>query len=142
MFLENEINIFARTIFGEARGEFNKVDGGLASLIGVANVIMNRVKKQKWFGKNLIDVCKKPKQFSCWNIDDVNYKIINSISDEDRIFSICKTVAFNVANDYWPDLTKGSDHYHSSTLPFVPIWAKNKKPLVKIGNHLFFNLEV
>ena len=42
-----DIDILARTIFGEARGEYEHVEGGISALIGVGNVVMNRVKAQK-----------------------------------------------------------------------------------------------
>lgn len=60
--IEHDIDILARTIYGEARGE--KTAGKKA----VACVIMNRYKAKKWFsGKTIAETCQKPWQFSCWN---------------------------------------------------------------------------
>lgn len=39
----HDIDIFARTLYGEARGEYKH--HGAAALIAVANVIMNRLKR-------------------------------------------------------------------------------------------------
>jgi len=52
------INVVARTLYMEARGE------GSAGLDMVMTVIWNRAGKNK---AHLADVCLKPLQFSCWN---------------------------------------------------------------------------
>ena len=49
----NEIDLLARTIWGEARGE------GQTGMQAVANVIMNRVKKGGWWGATVQDVVLK-----------------------------------------------------------------------------------
>ena len=41
----NDIHILARTIYGEARGEYYRLDGGLSSLIAIGNVVKNRLKQ-------------------------------------------------------------------------------------------------
>jgi spore germination cell wall hydrolase CwlJ-like protein len=51
--------ILAKTIYGEARGLYTKQDGGLAALISIANVVMNRLAAKSWFGKSIEDVCFK-----------------------------------------------------------------------------------
>lgn len=135
----NDIEILARTIYGEARGEYAG-KGGLAGLIAVGNVVMNRVKANCWYGKTIEEVCLKPWQFSCWNEGDSNRPIIMRLVIDNSLFSICHQVATKVADREWPDLTKGSDHYHASTMPLYPHWAKDKKARVCIGNHLFYQL--
>ena len=40
--MNRDTDIMARTIYGEARGEYYVKDGGINSLIAVGNVIMNR----------------------------------------------------------------------------------------------------
>jgi spore germination cell wall hydrolase CwlJ-like protein len=136
----NEIDILSRTIYGEARGEYLKKDGGLAALIAVANVIMNRVKLKTWFGKSIIEVCKKPWQFSCWNSNDPNYPLLLKEEIDDSIFRICQQVAEGVAYKNWPDLTKGADHYHSIKIQSFPKWAQGSQLKIQIGNHLFYQL--
>ena len=42
-----EIDLLARTIWGEARGD------GYTGMKAVANVIMNRVQKGSWYGKTV-----------------------------------------------------------------------------------------
>ncbi len=135
----NEIQILARTIFGEARGEYYRVDGGLASLIAIANVIKNRQKQQTWYGKTIVEICQKPYQFSCWNTDDPNLKLI-ATTITDPLFDICLNVAERVIKDDWPDLTQGCDHYHASTMSTFPVWSLTAKPKIKIGRHIFYDL--
>ncbi|AIK96408.1 cell wall hydrolase [Candidatus Odyssella acanthamoebae] len=135
----NEIQILARTIFGEARGEYHRVDGGLASLIAIANVVKNRQKQQTWYGKTISEICQKPYQFSCWNPHDPNQKLITT-TITDPLFDICLKVADMVIKDHWPDLTRGCDHYHASTIVSFPTWSLTAKPKVKIGRHIFYDL--
>ena len=139
---KSEIDVFARTLYGEARGEFNRPDGGLSSLIGVGNVIMNRVEKKSWFGKTIQEVCLKPYQFSCWNQSDPNRSLLLSVTPEaSTIFKQCLDVAERLANHDWPDLTKGADHYYALWIARAPKWALKSRPVAKIGCHVFYNLE-
>ncbi len=131
------IKIVAQTIYGEARGEYYKENGGLPSLIAVGNVIYNRYNNS---GEKLIEnVCIKPKQFSCWNSNDPNRQVIANIPEDDPIYKLCVETAKNVISGSWPDITKGSTHYYSVSIK-PPYWAVGHKPQIKIGNHLFFKL--
>ncbi len=140
MIIMDEMSVLSRTIYGEARGEYVKKDGGLAALIAVANVIMNRVRLQTWFGKTIFEVCKKPWQFSCWNPSDPNYSLLLKEDLNDSIFLVCQQVAQGVIYKNWPDLTKGADHYHSVKIQSFPKWAQGCQPKIQLGNHLFYQL--
>jgi spore germination cell wall hydrolase CwlJ-like protein len=135
----NEIDILARTIYGEARGEYGG-EGGLASLIAVGNVVMNRLRAKRGYGKTIGEVCQKPQQFSCWNHRDPNYVLLRQEEISDPIFSVCYNVATKVAHGEWPDLTKGSDHYHATYLHPIPAWAREVTPKVRIAQHIFYQL--
>jgi spore germination cell wall hydrolase CwlJ-like protein len=134
-FTKNDVNILAKTIYGEARGELYKC--GLASLIAVANVVMNR--KYKNFAKTVADVCTAPHQFSCWNKDDSNYAQLMSITEDCKIFAKCLEVAENVIAGKWPDLTDGCDHYHERSIK--PYWAVYLTPKRIFGSHYFYALK-
>ena len=136
-----DIDILARTIYGEARGCLRQRDGGLAALIAVANVVMNRVVQQTWYGKSIREVCLKPYQFSCWNENDANRPVIlNVAKGRDKVFDVCYEVAENVIAGRWPDLTQGSDHYYAVWIPKSPVWSIGHVPVAKIGVHVFFRL--
>lgn len=136
-----EIDVLARTIYGEARGEYGRRDGGMAALIAVGNVVMNRLKAKTWYGLTLKEICQKPFQFSCWNRQDPNRALITSSQiEQEPIFKVCREVAQQVATHQWPDLTQGSDHYYALTLSKPPAWSQQEQPRFKLGQHVFFKL--
>lgn len=135
---DHDINIFARTLYGEARGEYKSA--GPAALIAVANVIMNRLKRKGKYGKTLTEVCLKPRQFSCWNQNDPNRLLIQQEGLEtDPLFQLCCTVVRKIVKGFWPDLTRGSDHYHASSCN--PYWARSGKIKLHLGDHIFYKLD-
>lgn len=134
---ELEIDTLARTIFGEARGE--SVEG----MEAVANVIQNRVKiAQKkgryWWGNNIIGVCQKPYQFSCWNKDDPSYKRLLEVTDKNIHFATALRIARRAVINALRDRTYGATHYHADYVS--PFWAKGEKPVKTIGRHIFYKL--
>ncbi|MDR0677203.1 MAG: cell wall hydrolase [Holosporaceae bacterium] len=134
-FSKNDIDILARTIYGEARGEFYKF--GTSPLIAIANVIVNRMRKG--FAKTIQEVCLAPLQFSCWNLNDPNRKKIENIkASECPIFRKCLETAENVLMEKWPDLVDGCDHYHEKTIK--PFWAAYSEPKRILGSHYFYEL--
>jgi N-acetylmuramoyl-L-alanine amidase len=136
-----DIEILARTIYGEARGEYGRSDGGIAALIAVGNVVMNRLKAKTWYGLTIKDICQKPFQFSCWNQQDPNQALITSPQvEQDPLFKTCYHVAHQVSTHQWPDLTQGSDHYYAVTLSTPPAWSHKERPRLKLGQHVFFKL--
>ncbi|MDR0942105.1 MAG: cell wall hydrolase [Holosporales bacterium] len=135
--MDRDIEIMAKTIYGEARGEYSCKNGGLKSLIAVGNVIMNRSKSS---GDSITAVCLKPKQFSCWNKDDPNRKIIEKATAKDKAYQLCFITAAKIISEEIGDATNGANHYYSRFLENPPKWAKNKKPVAEIGNHIFFKL--
>lgn len=125
---ENDMEIFAKTIFGEARGETRE------GQIAVACCILNRFKSKKWFSaKTIAEVCQKPWQFSCWNKNDPNAQKIANLSfpTYSKYFSIIKEAMEK-------DITNGATHYYAHQIVKCPKWAEGKTPCAEIGNHLFF----
>lgn len=135
---EEYLNIFTRTLYGEARGEYKAFGPG--ALIAVANVIMNRMKKGGRFGGTVKEVCLKPKQFSCWNENDPNYALLTGVELlKEPLYKICQEVAEKVGSGSWPDLTRGSDHYHASSCH--PFWAKPENVKLRLGRHIFYQID-
>ena len=133
-----DIDILARTLYGEARGEY--AQNGPASLIAVANVILNRFKKGGRYGQTLTEVCLKPRQFSCWNPKDPNRRLLHQDNLEaDPVFKLCQQVARKVMKGIWPDLTRESNHYHASSCR--PSWARAEKIRLRLGHHIFYKLD-
>lgn len=136
----DEVDVLARTIYGEARGEYMRVEGGIASLIAVANVVMNRLERPMAYGQTITDICHKAWQFSCWNHQDPNYTLLMGKEILDPAFTVCQKVATKVSKGDWPDITKGSNHYHATSLKKVPVWARGQLPRFRISQHIFYKL--
>ncbi len=138
MHTTDDLIVLAKTIYGEARGE-NK-----PGKYAVALVIHNRWKKiiKKKPKTQIKDVCLAPYQFSCWNKNDTNYKVlstddsdINKKGFHDRLMEALYVLCVHELDD--DDITNGATHYH--TYNILPYWAKGKEPCAKIGNHWFYN---
>jgi len=121
----------ARTIWGEARGE------GQDGMAAVANVVMNRVRRPRYWGRSVSEVCLKPYQFSCWNQDDPNLRKLQKLTSTDLIQPLALARAA-IALEL-PDITNGATHYYARSMPRPPRWAENHRPCAVIGNHIFFN---
>lgn len=135
--IDNDTDILARTIWGEARGE------GSAGMQAVAAVIMNRVAISKkfrnfWWGLDLQEICRKPYQFSCWNRDDPNFEKLRRVDSNDLYFATALRIAARAANGLLPDPTMGATHYHAAGI--TPHWTRGEKPCAVIGRHIFYRL--
>lgn len=135
---DREVDVLARTVFAEARGDT------YAGKLAVAHSIMNRVKadlggdaKPDWWGEGIIEVCWKPYQYSAWNTKDPNRVPAMSATLESKAFAECMIVALQAAHDLKPDPTCKATHYH--TYAISPDWAEGK-PYVSIGAHRFYKL--
>ena len=128
---EQEIDTMARTIWGEARGE------GTAGMVAVGNVILNRVAAGSWYGLTVSEVCKKPKQFSCWNPDDPNYKKMLAVNTSDPQFKVALQIANNLIKyGRDEDITNGATHYHAKNIR--PYWVDDMTEVATVGNHIFY----
>lgn len=140
---KNDIDVLARTIYGEARNQ------GIKGMEAVACVVMNRVRAKKYFtgyvlvGKVKIPsvslTCLKPYQFSCWLAGDHNRKIIENVGIDDGIFRGCLEIATRAVAGYLNDPTKCATHYINPKACKTPAWAIGKDPCVIIGDHHFYN---
>jgi len=133
---ENDRDILARTLWGEARGE------SLVGQIAVAWTIRNRVndgKARSWWGEGYAGVCKKPYQFSCWNKNDPNFPFLSGAKPI-PVAEMAKAVmvATAVMDGAYPDPTGGATHYYATTMPKAPAWAAKAKQTLKLGHHVFF----
>jgi N-acetylmuramoyl-L-alanine amidase len=124
--------ILARAIFGEARGSSKELK------IAVAQTIQNRVKDNRW-PNTLEGVITQPYQFSCFNENDPNHnKVWNPEKVEPNSWKECLGIAKEVLEGKYKDSTSGANHYHTDKVN--PKWSRNKTPIKKINNTLFFDL--
>lgn len=130
------IDTLARTLYGEARGE------PLRGIEAVAAVVLNRVVRARargggWWGHDIVTVCTKPWQFSCWNPGDPNRPRLLAVQAGEPAFDVCLRVARRAVAGVLDDPTGGATHYHA--VGVQPAWAKGCLPCARIGRHLFYN---
>lgn len=134
-----DIEILAKTIYGEARGS------NMPGKIAVASVIINRFKRPGWWTRhpdNVLDdtiaaVCLDPKQFSCWNDGDPNLRKIALLQGDSAVLQECTFAALGVILGHFTDPTGGSCHY--AVVGTNPSWAEGHVPVCTLGKHEFWN---
>ncbi|MCP4922736.1 MAG: cell wall hydrolase [bacterium] len=139
---ERDLHALAQTLYGEARGEYTKVDVGVNGLIAVGNVVLNRWRTANRFGNTIYDTCRQPYQFSCWNRGDPNLDLLNSERlDREKVFKVCQELAERMVQDpFFPDITLDANHYHATSLKVPPRWAQGRQPTLRLGGHIFYKL--
>lgn len=138
--LGDDISILARTLWGEARGE------GPQGMEAVAQVVFNRIRANSWWGRDVVSVCRKPWQFSCWNSNDPNARRLLALTLADGDFRLAVNAARRVATVEANGLrrlpdgdpTQGATHYYAPASVATPRWARGLAPCARIGRHLFF----
>lgn len=140
LFTEQDIDVMARTMWGEARGE------GALGMQAVANVIANRAaiseeKGSYWWGNGIEGVAKRFRgdqhQFSCWDESDPNYKKIMALTDNDPTFVMAKRIARGVLSGSYYDNTEGAEHFRVRSASVE--WANPAQVTARIKNHIFEN---
>jgi N-acetylmuramoyl-L-alanine amidase len=122
-----------QTVWGEARGE------DWIGQVQVAHVVINRLKRNKWYGTTITEVCLKPFQFSCWNANDPNRQFLDDLTLSDCAFQLSLSAALQVIQGISIPCGVGTEtHYYREGSP-VPKWAIGKKRSFAIGHHLFFS---
>ncbi len=125
----HDLEIVAKTCWGEARGE------GRKGMQAVAEVILNRAKDTRW-PRTPADVAQQKWQFSAWNAGDPNRVKMEHMSlDDDGLRLAYRAVldAMEGAN-----ITFGANHYFAPGSIATPKWAKDMEIVAEIGRHRFF----
>ena len=134
----SDMEILALTIYGESRGE--SIEGQIA----VGCVIRNRAIAGSFYK----DICLAPNQFSCWNIGDPNYEILNELAQklfdgdtqDNPVLMQDMWVAEGIMNHELIDVTNGAKNYLTNDLyksAHAPAWAHQLKVSKVIGNQTF-----
>ena len=108
----------AKTIYGEARGE------SVETMLAVGWVIRNRLQAKR-YGSTYKDVVLQPKQFSCWNKGDPNYRVIKGVI-KGTLWEVCIGVAIVVMQSMEKhNPVVGVRHYYDKSLDGnPPYWAE------------------
>ena len=118
--------IVAITILAEARGE------GTKGMYAVAAVIAQRANERKLTPSQ---VCLQRLQFSCWNgksVKDLEHLL--KVPQAKYALLLARNVSL-LSREY----VGFANHYHNNKIK-TPYWAKGKRPVKIIGNHLFYKL--
>lgn len=115
--MKSEIDLLARVINGEARGEC------FEGQIAVGAVILNRVKHPS-FPNTIYDVIFQKGAFTAVNDGQFRKKVTDS----------CRIAAIEALNG--KDPTNGAIYYYNPKTATCK-WIKSRKPIKTIGNHLF-----
>lgn len=132
----HDLDIMARTVWGEARGESH------AGRVAVAETILNRVKDKRW-PDTIAQVCRQHKQFSCWNEGDPNRAKMEALSLPGSPVTAKSAQFLNAyracldALESDKDATQGANHYFATWIK-MPWWAKKMTQTIKVGVHRFF----
>ena len=118
--------IIAITILAEARGDGDK------GMYAVAAVIAQRSNERKLTPSQ---VCLQRLQFSCWNgkgVKDLEHLL--KVPQAKYALLLARNVSL-LSREY----VGFANHYHNNKIK-TPYWAKGKRPVKVIGNHLFYKL--
>ena len=138
---DTDLDIMARTIWAEARGE------PYAGRVAVAWVIRNRVEDARW-PNTVHAVCLQKWQFECWNGEtvgaqhqDKNYFAMkNATLATPGFLSAIGVAAGVLAGDLSPvlsgDAVRGANHHYNPAVS-DPSWARGVTPVATIGKHVF-----
>lgn len=132
---DDDIDVLARTIWAEARGE------GRAGMSAVASVIVNRARNPRWWGgPSIASVCQKPWQFRCWNPNDPDRAKLLAVTTDDSAFADAIQLAALACQGQLIDATKGADHYHE--ISCSPEWTRDRVAVATIGRRRFYRIEL
>ena len=131
---EDEVRLLAATVWGEARSE------GEDGMRAVAHVMVNRIGPR--FGEDLSTVILSPKQFSVWNRNDPNRRIVQNLARDpssvatDPEWLVGERVSREVLSGQSVDPTGGALFYH--TRGVRPRWARIGQGRQTLGQHIFY----
>lgn len=123
-----DLDILARTVYGEARNQ------SYQGMKAVAHVVLNRVKKGSP-DHTISKAALRHMQFSCFNANDPNFKLVQTVGLDDNLFVCCMNAALEAIRE--TDFTYGATHYHTKSVS--PSWSKGQTPCLVIDQHVFYN---
>ena len=129
-----DIDLFARTLWGESAGE------SMRGIEALAAVVMNRAASLP--GRSVEDACRS---FACWGDDNPGRSRMlelggtargGAASAAELLFTTCLRIARRAVAGLLEDPTAGATRYHDRST--LPDWASGREPTAEIGNRLFY----
>lgn len=126
-----QIDVLARTVLGEARGE------GQLGMEAVAHNIRNRANSGQ-YPSDPAAVAQQPYQYSTWNSGEGGNNP-QQFSQNSPQYQTAQQIIQSVFGGSSPDPTNGALFYHNPSVN--PSWANsvNQYGTTQIGNHIFYN---
>ncbi len=125
--MSDELRCLALNIYHEARGE--SISGQKA----IASVIMNRVRSQR-YPDSICEVVWQPKQFS-WTTAHEKHHVVT----DPRAWKMALIIAQRTLAGHEYARVGEATHYHASSID--PYWAAYGQFVVKIGDHVFYEMD-
>ena len=126
-----DLDVVARTVWGEARGE------GRKGMQAVAEVILNRCRDPRWPDAPA-DVAQQPRQFSTWNEGDPNRAKILFLGLDDPGLRLAYRAVLDALEG--GQITFGANHYFAARMT-PPAWSLHMVETTQIGRHRFFRAD-
>jgi hypothetical protein len=129
-----DIDLFARTLWGESAGE------SVRGIEALAAVIMNRAALLP--GRSVDDSCRS---FACWGEDNPGRSRMlglkapiqgGAASAAELLFTTCLRIARRAVAGLLEDPTGGATLYHDRST--LPDWTSGREPTAEVGNRLFY----
>jgi spore germination cell wall hydrolase CwlJ-like protein len=154
----HDIDVLARTIYGEGRGE------GMAGQVAIVFTIIHRARIAAAFRAankrmhplygdgSIAAACLVPWQFSCWNQSDPNRLAMRTVTLADPAFQTASYVAHAVLQRQVNDALPRATHYFNPAVVKAPAWetgvaAHDGKAAIpparfegSIGHHRFYSM--
>jgi spore germination cell wall hydrolase CwlJ-like protein len=132
-----ELTLLALCAWREAR------DQGYDGMLAVAWSIRNRVIKpgNKWWGNDWEEVIEKPWQFSSFNANDPNAKLLPGDPSKDTSWDNALRAAERAYLGIGVDPTMGATHYYNpKVITTPPAWVNAQGTMFKIAvkDHRFY----
>lgn len=128
-----DIVFLALCVWREARGEKE------AGQVGVAQCIMNRVKRPGWWGNDVKSVIFKKWQFS--SLTDPRDRQLTVWPEKDTLDWIRAIhVAEDVVEGRVLNPVLGADSYHDISIP-SPKWTKTARYVTQLGRIKFYDVD-
>lgn len=135
VFSGDDLEILARTLYGEIRGGTNN------QIRNVADIVLNRFLTGYRSNGSIAGTCRAPEQFSCWNPGTRARDILDTLPASDPELAALRTIAASVIQRRLKDGStflplKGARHYHSHSVS--PDWALPSRVVHDDGKHIFY----
>jgi spore germination cell wall hydrolase CwlJ-like protein len=131
---QSDFMLLCMCVFGEARNQT------FDAMVGVGNVVKNRLNAQTYFGKTWHEVILKPWQFSSFNTNDPNRsKLLNPLAHENvKVWNRCCEAAEIVYDNRVADNTGTALFYFSTPLTEPPkTWGTVIHTVTLDGLHFY-----